>query len=116
MLQILFLWLIDLLLLKVLRFQTSNNNNEVALFSMNSHKAPGIDGYNAHFFKNGWSVIGAEVIGAIKDFFRTGYLSCTLNSTLIALLPKKENACSMKEYIPIACCTLLYKIISKVFK
>lgn len=64
--------------------------------------------------RKAWHVIGAEVIPAIKDFFRTCHLPYTINSTLINLLPKSENASSMKEYRPIACCTILYKIISKV--
>lgn len=86
----------------------------MTLFNMNSHKAPGIDGYNAYFFKKVWHVIGADVILAIKVFFRTCHLPYAINSTLITLLPKSENASSMKEYRPIACCTILYKIISKV--
>jgi len=36
-----------------------------ALFSMDSSKAPGIDGYNVHFFKCSWNIIGDSVIEAI---------------------------------------------------
>lgn len=33
---------------------------------------------------------------------------------LITLLPRCDNACHMKDFRLIACCTVLYKLISKV--
>lgn len=33
---------------------------------------------------------------------------------LLTLIPKCENATSVREFRPIACCTILYKIISKI--
>lgn len=85
-----------------------------ALFSMNSHKAPGIDGYNAYFFKKSWSIIGEDVVRAVCQFFHTGHMPSELNVALITLLPKTENAVSAKDFRPIACCTILYKIVSKI--
>lgn len=37
-----------------------------------------------------------------------------VNSTILALIPKTENAERMKDFRPIACCNLLYKVISKI--
>lgn len=37
-----------------------------------------------------------------------------MNTTIVILIPKKENAVQAKVYRPIACCSVLYKIISKV--
>lgn len=37
-----------------------------ALFSMDSNKAPSIDGFNVYFFKKSWPVIGGEIIRAIQ--------------------------------------------------
>lgn len=85
-----------------------------ALFSMNSHKSPGIDGFNVFFFKKCWQVIGEEVVAAIHQFFLTGILPRQINLTLVILVPKCPNACVVKDFRPIACCTVLYKIISKV--
>jgi len=42
------------------------------LFSIHSNKAPGPDGFNAHFFKNCWSIVGTLVINVVKEFFCTG--------------------------------------------
>lgn len=85
-----------------------------ALFSMNSNKAPGIDGYNVFFFKRSWHVIGQHVVKAVQQFFFTGFLPRELNVALITLIPKTENASTVREFRPIACCTVLYKIISKI--
>lgn len=41
--------------------------------SLNPHKAPGPDGYNAAFFHKAWPIIGQDVIAAIKNFFRSFY-------------------------------------------
>lgn len=85
-----------------------------ALFSISSNKAPELDGYNAFFFKKYWPILGEDVICAVQQFFTTRDLPKEINQALLVLLPKCENASSVKEYRPIACCTVLYKIISKV--
>lgn len=47
-------------------------------------------------------------------FFLKGFLPKGLNSTILALVPKTEEAKVMKDYRPISCCNVLYKIISKL--
>jgi hypothetical protein len=42
------------------------------MFSLNSNKAPGPDGYSAHFFKSAWEIVSQDVIEAIKSFFASG--------------------------------------------
>ena len=77
-------------------------------------KAPSLDGYNALFFKHTWKIIKKDVIEAVKSFFTTGKLFKPFNCTLVSLIPKVQSPKTVKEYRPIACCTVLYKIISKV--
>nr|XP_010321228.1 uncharacterized protein LOC104647500 [Solanum lycopersicum] len=84
------------------------------LQSIGNDKPPGIDGYNAHFFKHSWKIIKKDVIEAVKSFFTTGKLFKPFNCTLVSLIPKVQSPKTVKEYRPIACCTVLYKIISKV--
>lgn len=84
------------------------------LNSIGDDKAPGLDGFSSKFFQKAWGVIGSELVAAIQDFFRTDKLLKCLNTTLITLIPKSSNVSTIKQYRPIACCTVIYKIISKV--
>lgn len=77
-------------------------------------KAPGIDGYNAFFFKHRWQIIKQDIIAAVQSFFSTCKLHKSVNYSLVSLVPKGHSPNTVKEYRPIACCTVLYKIISKV--
>ena len=85
-----------------------------ALKSIDDNKAPGIDGYNSFFFKKVWVNIKSQVYQAIWNFFDSGVFPASINYTLITLVPKVANPSSVKEYRPIACCTVLYKIIAKI--
>lgn len=54
------------------------------------------------------------MVQAVQRFFITGDLAQEINKALIVLLPKYENVSCIREYRPIACYTVLYKVISKV--
>ena len=84
------------------------------LFSLFDNKAPGPDGFNAFFFKRAWSVIGHDVLNAIKSFFKSGRILKELNGTAIALIPKVPNPDKLKDFRPISCCTIIVKCFSKI--
>ena len=84
------------------------------LFSMPVNKSPGPDGFTCEFFKETWSIVGRDFVVAIQSFFKTGFLPKGVNSTILALIPKKTEAKVMKDYRPISCCNVLYKVISKI--
>ena len=92
---------------------TSEEIREV-LFRMPSNKSPGPDGYTTKFFKASWSIIGLDFTTAVQSFFSKGFLPKGLNTTILALIPKKDIATEMKDYRPISCCNILYKVISKI--
>lgn len=84
------------------------------LFSMPADKSPGPDGYTSEFFKASWDITGRDFVVAIKSFFDKGFLPKGVNSTILALIPKKNESIYMKDYRPISCCNVIYKVISKI--
>lgn len=81
---------------------------------MPNDKSPGPDGYTVEFFKATWGILGKDFISAVMSFFAKGFLPKGLNSTILALILKKSEARVMKDYRPISCCNVLYKVISKI--
>ncbi|KAL2224845.1 UNVERIFIED_CONTAM: hypothetical protein Sindi_2938300 [Sesamum indicum] len=67
----------------------SPNDVKQAVFDIAEDKAPGPDGYSSGFFKAAWPVIGEEVTRAVLDFFSTEKLLKQINSTILALIPKR---------------------------
>uniref|UniRef100_A0A803PQU7 Reverse transcriptase domain-containing protein n=1 Tax=Cannabis sativa TaxID=3483 RepID=A0A803PQU7_CANSA len=92
----------------------TNKEIKHAFFSIPDTKAPGADGFSGGFFKLFWDELGSEFCTAVNDFFATGFMPKELHSTLITLIPKHENPTRAVDYRPIACCTTLYKCISKL--
>lgn len=84
------------------------------LFSMPSNKSPGPDGYPSEFFKVTWPVLGQDFTVAVQSVFKFAFLPKGVNSTILALIPKKTDASEIKDYRPIACCNVLYKVVSKI--
>ena len=58
--------------------------------------------------------MGSDVVAAVGEFFRVEKFLKDLNTTSIALIPKKPEACSLGDYRPISCCNVVYKVISKI--
>lgn len=76
-------------------------------------KAPRIDGFNSHFFKKAWSIVKHDICAVVLHFFESGVLP-EINCTLVTLIPKVLNPFLVKDFRPIACCIVLYKIIAKI--
>ncbi|XP_021715738.1 uncharacterized protein LOC110683654 [Chenopodium quinoa] len=85
-----------------------------SLPAIGDDKAPGIDGFNAVFFKKSWPMIKTDIYTAIFSFFETGVIAKQWNYTTITLVPKVQHPSYVREFRPISCCTMLYKLISKV--
>lgn len=50
----------------------------------------------------------------MQSFFSKGFLPNRLNATILAFIPKKDTSQEMRDYRPISCCNVLYKVISKI--
>ncbi|XP_050238227.1 uncharacterized protein LOC126687715 [Mercurialis annua] len=85
-----------------------------AVFSICSDKAAGPDGFNGHFFKVTWDITKDDLVKTVQESFNSGTILRQLNSTAITVIPKTSNVDSLPDFRPIACCNVLYKIISKV--
>ena len=55
-----------------------------------------------------------EFITSIQSFFVKGFLPKGINTTILALIPKKTVSLEMNDYRPIYCCNFIYKVISKI--
>ncbi|KAA3484792.1 tyrosine decarboxylase 1-like [Gossypium australe] len=68
----------------------TNEEIKRALFDMAPLKAPGSDGFHAHFFQSQWDILGNDVCQWVKDVFAGRPIEPDLNNTLIVLIPKKK--------------------------
>ncbi|GKV49617.1 hypothetical protein SLEP1_g56358 [Rubroshorea leprosula] len=87
---------------------------EEALRSCDGSKAPGPDGYNFNFLKFACHSIKEDFINFFSEFHRNGKLVRGLNSSFIALIPKKLNVGGLKDYRPISLLGCVYKLLAKV--
>ncbi|XP_020672051.1 uncharacterized protein LOC110092048 [Dendrobium catenatum] len=87
---------------------------KTAVMKGSSKLASGPDGFNYHFYKTGWHIIGPLLCKEINAFFSKGYLPSGIKATALVIIPKSSNATTISDYSPISLCNTLYKIIAKV--
>lgn len=86
---------------------------EAALSHMGPLKSPRPDGFSAGFYQRHWSIVENEVTEAISNILNNEGILYSINSTFLALIPKKGNASMVSDFRPISLCNVLYKLISK---
>lgn len=84
------------------------------IFSLPRNKAPGPDGFTIDFFITSWGLVGPSLIADVVDFFKTGKLLKQVNATILALIPKTDDADKLGSFRPISCCNSIYKVISRI--
>ncbi|XP_010258726.1 PREDICTED: uncharacterized protein LOC104598390 [Nelumbo nucifera] len=87
---------------------------KVAIFSMNRTKAPGPDGFTMAFYQDYWDTVKDELLLVFEEFHRRGVVNPSVNSTFLALIPKKKDALHPKDFRPISLVNSLYKTLAKV--
>ena len=87
---------------------------KLAVMECDRNKAPGPDGFNMLCFQKFWKVMMGEVINFVNEFHRNGKLVKGINSSLITLIPKRDNPSGLSDYRPISLVGSLFKIIAKL--
>ncbi|KAL2938794.1 hypothetical protein RDABS01_022243 [Bienertia sinuspersici] len=98
----------------LLDYNFTDKEIKEAMFSITLNKAPCLDGYNSHFFKATWNIVGGDICQAVRDFFRTGKLLKEVSITTLTVIPKVQTLSTVGEFRPIAWCSTIYKCISKL--
>jgi hypothetical protein len=71
--------------------QVSEEEILTTINQFNPNKAPGLDGFNIHFYKRCWSIIKFDFIQMLQYVHKCFWLGVATNSSLLALLPKEKN-------------------------
>lgn len=79
----------------------------------NSH-APGPDGFNGLFIKKNLNIIKDDFIRLFKDFCNFNTYLRSINSSIIALVPKKNTPESVDDFRPISLLNYSLKCITKL--
>ncbi|KAK5837222.1 hypothetical protein PVK06_013032 [Gossypium arboreum] len=85
-----------------------------AVWSCDELKAPGLVGFNMCFFKGCWQLVREDLFNMMIEFFRTGKLKKSINSSFIALIPKTEHPNDISDFRSICLVGSLNKIVAKV--
>ena len=83
---------------------------KTALFQMYPTKAPGPDGYPAHFFQRHWDLCGEEVTRSVLRILRGEEDPEGINKTFIVLIPKVAKQRSLASSDPLVCAMLFIKL------
>ena len=69
----------------------TNEEVKCALFQMFPIKAPGPDGYPAHFFQRQWEVCGEEVTKVVLKIVEGNESVACINDMILVLIPKVKK-------------------------
>lgn len=85
-----------------------------AIFDIKQDAAPGPNGFGVSFFQKFWEVIKNRYYGMFLDFHKGDLDTRRLNYGAIILVPKVQEANTMKQYRPICLLNVEYKGFTKV--
>ena len=81
---------------------------------MEGDKAPGPNGFSLAFYHHCWRVVERDVLTVFEEFYQHSKFEKSLNTTFIALIPKKNGASNIRDFRPISLVRSVYKILAKV--
>lgn len=87
---------------------------KAAVFSMDSNKSPGPDGFNIAYYKSMWQVMQQDITQMMDSFHSTEFLPPGINSSFIVLIPKTKAPKTVSEFRPISLINSSLKILLKI--
>ena len=87
---------------------------EGALTTFKKDKTHGLNGCPMEFFLEFFDLMGGDLLNAVECSRLSGRVTPSLNSTFLALIPKKDKPVSFVYFRPISLCNLVYKLITKI--
>ncbi|KAK3222741.1 hypothetical protein Dsin_009766 [Dipteronia sinensis] len=91
-----------------------NDKIKDAVFSMDPHSAPGLDGFPGSFYHKCWEIVKVDMVNYVQDFFRTSFLPSNFNANFITIIPKFTGTDQVSQFCPIALANFSFKIIPKI--
>lgn len=82
--------------------------------SFKKDKCPGLNGWTIDLFIHFFNLIKHDLLRIVEASQISGSIHHIMTSTLIALIPKKPEAESFKDFRPISLCNITFKIITKI--
>ena len=98
----------------ILEVQFSKQEIKAALFGLKGNRAPSLDGFPIAFFQHFWDLLEKDFLAFINEFHVNGVTLGELGASLLALIPKKDDAIYIKDFKSISLIGSLYKILAKV--
>jgi hypothetical protein len=98
----------------LLNLPFSKNNVVKAINGMKSDSAPGPNGFTAIFFKKLWVYVKNGMMRMVEDFNRNILDLKRLNFGVIILVPKVQEASTIKKYRPICSLNVAFKVFPKL--
>lgn len=92
----------------------SSTKIDAVIKDLPNNHAPGPDGFNRLFIKKHWPIVKEDFIRVFHDFHISVIDISCLNSSHIALIPKKPNSASVDDYRPISFLSYSLKWITKL--
>jgi hypothetical protein len=84
---------------------------EATLFSLKRGKIHSPYGLSVKFYIGFFELVKEDLLKVLCESKRSGKVLGTLNSNFLALIPKKKEVTSSKDFLPISCCNVVYKLI-----
>lgn len=85
-----------------------------ALQSMETGKAPGLDGLPMDFYKSFWTDLKEDLLEVLNDSLAGGLMPVSCRRAVLTLLPKKGDLSDIRSWRPVSLLASEYKLLSKV--